>query len=329
MRALLLTIGSRGDVEPFCALAQELLKRHHQVDLLVEPNWRFLAEPLVHEFGPQCITIHNLPFENASFFPNGASLQSLIDIQADYILPCYSLVCDILQQCHDDSCLVANSMATYLMTMVAKQTHLPVILIHLQPLLPNQLFPCYRLSPTNFCAAIQDYFTSRQQGRTPTHHEEFCFEINPDLYQGLLQNGLLHKSCAKNCSEDTATQQVPLPFTWDELQPILQGWQDPFTIVNAYSNHLLPPLEKSPGMGPHVHDVGPLADDFAVSATTKLPGHVQAFLESASNDKPIAIGFGSNALFSLARLSLHQLSPIPTGCMSGPFPMSCCCRTVP
>ncbi|CAB9505500.1 Sterol 3-beta-glucosyltransferase [Seminavis robusta] len=283
MRVLLLTIGSRGDVEPFCAIAKELLQQGHQVDFFVEPNWKFLIEPLTvtQEFGNVVsVSVHELPFSNASFSPNGASLQSLVDIQANYILPCFQRVCQVAKGCQ---CLVANSIASYLMVLVAIAENLPTILIHLQPLLPNQVFPSYRISPPNFCRAIQQYHSSLKEGAPIPYQPDYLFEINQNLYCALLQNGLLEKSCGI---------QPPM-MSWEQMLPILSGCHPQFTIVNAYSNHLIPIMEGTPAVGPYVKDVGPLADGYISSNQDGLPDSVQSFLMRNDNTKPIAIGFGS------------------------------------
>jgi len=60
MRVLLISVGSRGDVEPFCALAQELMDAGHDVDYAVQQDSIGLV--------PKGVVIHALPFGTNDFY---------------------------------------------------------------------------------------------------------------------------------------------------------------------------------------------------------------------------------------------------------------------
>ena len=63
MRALLICVGSRGDAEPFVALASRLLEgSSNSVDLFIQPELKSLAPTAT-----KC-TIHELPFTQFDFY---------------------------------------------------------------------------------------------------------------------------------------------------------------------------------------------------------------------------------------------------------------------
>ena len=53
MRILLMSIGSRGDMEPFLALGQELLKQGHDVGFCFPEQFEGLAQEVSPTFYPQ------------------------------------------------------------------------------------------------------------------------------------------------------------------------------------------------------------------------------------------------------------------------------------
>ena len=61
----ILTVGSRGDVQPFCAIAQALIANGHQVKLASSPNFTDFAATL------------NIPFA-----PVGSSFKQLLSSEA-------------------------------------------------------------------------------------------------------------------------------------------------------------------------------------------------------------------------------------------------------
>ena len=160
----------------------------------MERKWRALAEELGY---PARLSVHELPFDNAAFFRSsnikqsetGRSpyLQNLIRIQRDHVWPSNPMIQKAATGC---KAIVANSFATYLVCHLAKNLQLPAFLVHLQPLLPNQVFPSYRLSEEAFVEAIVNYFNAGSDTGT-AFHPEFQFEVNPDLYLALLEDGIM------------------------------------------------------------------------------------------------------------------------------------------
>ncbi|CAK9116426.1 unnamed protein product [Durusdinium trenchii] len=60
MRLLLITVGSRGDAEPYQALADTLAEGGHQVEFFLQPEHSFPAKKQV--------TLHPLPFSTSDFY---------------------------------------------------------------------------------------------------------------------------------------------------------------------------------------------------------------------------------------------------------------------
>jgi hypothetical protein len=348
MRVLLLSVGSRGDVEPYCALTQELLKRNHQVDLFLQRDLAHLAQPFQEQSTvpsknhPSSFQLHIFPFTNQDFYkcqthhshhnhhpdPKMKNVGIVADIIGALILPCVDQVLAVVKQQQEKDknrqqqwVIVTSAFTRCLSILIGQALDIPTILLHLQPLVPNRIFPSYRTSRTKFVQAccrscLDDNVNDNNNNNNESNHhknddesvdnhycEETYWKIEHALEEVFLKDRMT-----------LAYQKLGImsPLSWEDLQRILSGRDSRFWMVNAYSNHLIPSMVKaSPntpvsGVGEYVLEVGPLADGFLPPDTTfGTPNNtssssllLEEFLNSCKDDDndgpyPICVGFGS------------------------------------
>jgi hypothetical protein len=301
MRVILLSVGSRGDAEPYCATAKELLQRSAgiQVDMFLQSNLQYLADPYLRY---PSFRLFAFPFESADFYkvkgsdgpshpdPRMKHVETFAKIVGDLVLPCLPQVLKVVDdpEKSQDCVIVTSAFTRSLAFIISRARKIPVILLHLQPLLPNQLFPSYRTSRAGFVQACMNVdchqTTAADSGK---EYEETYWNIEHALEEFFLREKLTRTGC--QCFGKDF-----LPPTWEEFRTILTGNDELISIANAYTNHLVPPLAGSPGLGPHVLDIGPLADGYVQQEVLDQP--LQALLDSSiknDDEKPICIGFGS------------------------------------
>ena len=171
MKALLITVGSRGDAEPFCALASELGNAGHTVDLFLQVDLTYLA-PTNNN-----VKVCDLPFTMMDFYkvtaPGGGGKKRpssshrggevhddpsnprvkfigvVADIIAELVLPCEPHVSRVVAN-HKETKLpvdiiICSSLARPLALLVPHNFYIPVGLVHLQPLVPTRDFPHYSM----------------------------------------------------------------------------------------------------------------------------------------------------------------------------------------
>jgi hypothetical protein len=268
MRVCMVSVGSRGDAEPYCALAQELLQRHHAVDFFLQPNLRHLVEAFQHD--DNNFQVHYLPFTNADFYtvvnktttprgkehvdPRMKSVGMVADIVRHLVLPCWKQVQDIAKDC---DVMLSCALARPLCLLVSRICQIPMVLLHLQPLVPNRVFPNYRVSRTKFVQIILkrqhelDLDTSapiiNDDCDSTASFEESYWRLEHALEEFFLKDDT-------GTGTGTGTTQAYLqagqtPISWEELQQIITGHHTNETIVNGYSNRLIPPIVGGTGLG--------------------------------------------------------------------------------
>jgi UDP:flavonoid glycosyltransferase YjiC (YdhE family) len=130
MKALLICVGSRGDTEPFCALADRLLSGGHQVEFFIQPEYQSLA--------PAGANIHTLPFTHQDFYRFVGNPTHGADIIAALVPPCWK---DVLQLAETCNLIVTSALARSLSFAISHKLEISVCLVHLQPLIPTEAFP--------------------------------------------------------------------------------------------------------------------------------------------------------------------------------------------
>ena len=281
MKLLLISVGSRGDIEPFLALAQALLDDGHEVHYALqnESNYQSIV--------PSGVTVHPLPFVSNDFYkfmnpshgadhpnPRVRFVGVVTDLIGELVLPCYQQVMEVAKDC---DVIVTSSLARSLAFALTQELSIPTYLVHLQPLLPTGLFPHYSNADEFVECMTKDPSTLVLKD----DYLEGYWELERFQYDFLKER--LDKMYADN-------GLAPL-LTFDENKKILSGNSPSVHIVNAFSNDIFPP---TPDAGPNVHDVGALGDAYVPKAFEPpvKDSDLVTFLNTGAQ-KPICIGFGS------------------------------------
>lgn len=282
MRVLLITVGSRGDAEPFCALAQALANAGHVIDLWLQQDQKHMAPtslPNIH--------MHELPFTCMDFYkyagnpkpehdhpnPRVKFTGIISEVCGELVLPCATTVLD---SCLDNTpnVIVASSLARHLSMALSTKLDIPLCLVQLQPLIPTRDFPHY--SHTDDCVnAIlngHDEESGDQNIETYLELERFQYEFIQERWEAVYK-------------------EMGIPFfpTFDDMQSVLEAKKNNIILVNTYSNQVIPDCSDH---GNNVWNVGALADDYLPS-DYEPPQELVDFLRTTKETKPICIGYGS------------------------------------
>jgi len=324
VRVLLLSAGGRGDVEPYCAIVKALLSGCPRssaskatfsdsnpvfVDFFVQSDYQDLVQPF--ERHPS-FRVFPFPFTGDDFYraiqddtyasvhssqrssdPRMVNAVKLSTIISRVILPCMDQVVNVLDS-HglNEKCIIITSAYTRSLALLLAQnrTNVRVIVLHLQPLLPNQLFPSYRTQRGEFvrrCILL----TSGDEGHVDSQRLEVNLEYEDSYWmiEEVVEGGLIPNRLTEICEH--VPEGCCSPYNFEELQTMLTGRHPRVWVVNAYSNQLIPKLEGDARLGPNVVDVGPLGDDYVPYGHERLEPRIQEFL--SCEEKPICVGFGS------------------------------------
>ena len=224
--------------------------------------------------------------------------------------------------------IVTTALARPLAFMLAKiyHRHVKVVVVHLQPLLPNPIFPSYRVSVPNFVRSIMNFAEKHGDNNNNNDDDdddeslfpivnsdnineveetywrleyamEMCFlrsridELGAEIQLRHEEQKKHFLSTTEDSDDDVDFSSPYYYYSWKELKTILSGRHSQFTIINAYSNQLVPRLDKTLVGTNRVYDVGPLADRYLLPG--KPSTRLAAFLNNNTMRRPICIGFGS------------------------------------
>lgn len=246
VRILLLSAGGRGDVEPFCAIARHLLNggcsprpspsvslqenKQIFVDFFVQADFMCLAQPF------QChpnFRLFSFPFTSNDFNmtskehplsdlehpdPRMKNVGTLAEIIGRLILPCMGQVLDVLENSDvkNTSVIITSAFTRPLALLLAHhRTTVRVIVLHLQPLLPNGLFPSYRTHRSEFVQRCLALTTSDilQSGSVEMNHG---YEDSYWMIEEALEGFFLTKRMVEVC-EKTLGGNVK-PYNFEVLQ---------------------------------------------------------------------------------------------------------------
>ncbi|CAE7618198.1 UGT80B1 [Symbiodinium pilosum] len=145
-----------------------------------------------------------------------------------------------------------------------------VSVVHLQPLVPTRDFPHF--SNTKACV---DAIAAKTGD-----------DGNAETY--FLLDRFQHEFLQERLSAWYAELGVSMIRFEEDLLPMLRGERKEVLIVNTCCPELVPAVSDA---GPHVHDVGPLADRL-IPAGWEPPAGLETFLQ-ASAQPPVCVGYGS------------------------------------
>lgn len=283
MRPLLLTAGSRGDVEPLLALTDALCSAsdvEHTV-LMVQRDY----ESLVPESSK--VRAVALPFALSHFMPWFAHAASNAKPDAlpfetqwralghaicNIVIPTFPVVLEtaIETQCN---VVLSTTLTWPLASILADKMRIPLALLTLQPDLMSACVPHVNLRPDEAAAAM----CALQRGETPVESDD-----NVATYTMLHDAALPNYLPALN--EVRKNHGLP-PFSTDGAAALLDGHGDAHTLV-AVSTQLAP---RPPDMAPKAVVIGALAAGYMPA--TVVHEELRAFLDSG--DAPVVASFGS------------------------------------
>jgi sterol 3beta-glucosyltransferase len=276
-RILLVCAGSRGDVEPFAALAAALAASPRHTHTLTFTQSDYIDRIPRH---PSLAT-HALPFATADYASHFSSpppatpahlhawagLGRIID---KLILPSIPAVLGAASAAKV-AIVVTSYMTRPLALVVAEKLGVPTVVVQLQPQVPTTSFP-HHSDATAAAAAILESAPS------PTHLSTYH-----------VVERLLHDVYAPSLNVHRAALSLR-PLTVDALLGISAGRDAAVHVVNAFPFSLVGPAADA---GPNVHNVGPLADAYLPDGRASSAA-LDAFL--AAGPPPVCVGFGSMAV---------------------------------
>lgn len=294
MRALLITVGSRGDAEPFCSLAASLGAKGHDVDIFLQTDLKHLA--------PSSATVHDLPFTQMDFYkfvgnpthgtdhenPRVRFVGIVADVIAELTFPCCEQVLEVATTAQ---VIISSSLARPLAMALSTKLNIPACIVHLQPLIPTNKFPHY--SQTDQCVSV---LTKEGELSENDSFEESYWELE----------GFQHAFLQDRLDAVYAKLELP-PLRFDNaFKKALSGNDaDKTLIANAFSMDIIPNVHDAEIS--RIHNVGPLADAY-IPADWNAPADLMAFLGDCE-EPPVCIGYGSMP-FGKAAMILEALEEL-------------------
>ena len=143
MRIAIITIGSRGDVQPYIALGQGLIKAGHIVRLATHQDFENLVKSYGLEF---CLIRGNSQEmmgsqERRELSEKGNFFATLRHIQKSAEHAISEWMEDGLVACQGMDLLISGTTALSVSTSLAEKYHLPLLQAHVFPITPTRTFP--------------------------------------------------------------------------------------------------------------------------------------------------------------------------------------------
>ena len=140
-RISVLTVGSRGDIEPFIALSKELKAKGYQVRLITHRDFSSLAAEHDVEIVPIELSSHE--FTTSFMTPPEVNLFTMVRTFRGILEPLLDSILPDMWQYAMDSDVIISSGTTLWGLDIAEKLQVPHILVGLQPLFPPGAFRTY------------------------------------------------------------------------------------------------------------------------------------------------------------------------------------------
>lgn len=262
MRITIITVGSRGDVQPYVALGLGLKAAGHQVRLATDATF----EEMIRSRGLDCHPVEGNPREildseeGQALMRTGSNPLAAVDRIFRILRPrMLSMVSDAWDACQGTDAVIFSTFGFFAAQPVAEKMGLPSIPAYLQPVSPTGAFPSTSLpSPIHLGA----------------WYNRLTYAIT---------NKILWRFCGRALNE--ARQQVlglaPIP-----REPFTAAHRQRFPILYGWSPSVLP---KPADWGDWLNVTGYWFLD--TEAGWQPPGQLVDFLEAGP--PPVYVGFGS------------------------------------
>lgn len=261
MHIAIVAIGSRGDVQPFIALAVALKRAGHEVKLVTTANF----ETLIAEYG---IPLHPLPsdFQKIMEGEIGRGLVESGSNPIEMLRKSKPMIDQILSEAfeafldafNDIDLIVSGNGVTFGMVSFAEKCSVPLVHVVLQPMHETSEFPNILFPVLPFKSGLYNRMTTR----------------------GMLY--IMWKLIGPFVNK-ARTERLGLPAqTFDEMMAVINR----STVLMAYSPRVAPPASD---WGDNVYVTGWWFLDHAQD--WQPPADLVDFLNAG--EKPVYIGFGS------------------------------------
>jgi len=139
MDMTLLSYGSRGDVQPYLALARALHQVGHQVRLVAPPSFAALAQEYHVDFYPVGVDLQaHLKERSKALAQSGKSIRNLRTLRNELLSIMDDVARETWQACQGSELVIGVGPASY---SVAEKLSVPFIEAALQPVTPTRVFP--------------------------------------------------------------------------------------------------------------------------------------------------------------------------------------------
>ncbi len=257
----ILTIGSRGDIQPFCVLAQGLLAKGYSVTLAASFNFADFAEKLSIPFAPIAGDFQQLLSTPAGLaLLQGNMNVTLIDDELRW-----QQRLDAWNACQGSDLLIFAPLAAWGYHL-AEALNLPAILVTPIPIVATRTYPFLK-------------FADASPGTLASYFNVFTFRL-VEFLSWQKSRPLMNRF------RQGVLQLPPLSRMGARYRRSHPPHLSPLPVLNCYSKAVLPPPPDWPS---HVHQGSYL---FLDDSTPYTPSpELQAFLQT--EPKPFYIGFGS------------------------------------
>ena len=162
MKISILTVGSRGDVEPFLALGSKLVRAGHEVKLVTHPEFAGLADRYRVALLPVRLTATE--FITKTMQPPPMNFFSLVRVMRSVMEPLLqSLLTDMWLAAKDADAVISAGTALWGLDIAEKLT-VPHVLVGLQPLLPTKDFPHVLMSSWSTAGGVVNKLSASMVG---------------------------------------------------------------------------------------------------------------------------------------------------------------------
>jgi sterol 3beta-glucosyltransferase len=271
----IVAIGSRGDLQPYCALALGLQQRNYRVQIATSKNFRSFVENLGIGFALISGDFQELlaTEEGLALLEGDRSKEILSDEMR------YRQMLDTYKACEGSDIILFNPLSTYVYSIVEK-LEVPGILLSSVPIAPTKAFPFLKFarSTKNFLKGIANLASYR-------------------LIEFLFWNG------RRQLINQFRTEELglsPLPYLGAKYRTDKPRYLSPLPIVHHYSQAVIPKPSDWPK---HAYQTGYLF--LNQSDRYRPPDALKNFL--GAEKKPIYIGFGSMIVRPEERTRLSQV----------------------
>lgn len=265
MQITVLTIGSRGDVQPYIALAQGLQQAGHQVRLCAPENFKDLVEGYGVSFAPMTGDVHRV-------MQSAAGLQAMESRDLigffrrlfDEMMPLAEQITkDVFAAIEGADLIVTSALTLFAAEAIQEKWGIPFIAAYPQPLLPTTAFP-----------SIAAPMIPAWLGPLEKLYNWWSARLLLVIFNELIRTPV----------DRIRLKMMGLPRRkrWASLSPIWNGHQ---AVLYGISPRVIPPMQDLP---PTVHVTGYW---IAQDAPWQHPASLEAFLQAGP--PPVYIGFGS------------------------------------